>query len=276
MHGDMKEARKGQARIEEVDENTFARFLEFCYTKDYPAAEHAIVLDATSIEQEKEHSKAVEVNSIPAFSNVPQAVDDAFGYDAEPALGFDDNWGSSSFSSRKKGKRAGFGADAPFQWDTTPTPNPSTKRATAWKGFQNMSWDSQLSVLKTTADQARPNKEACEDYTDVFLSHAKLYVFADTYAIEPLRTLSLQKLHKTLSIFTLFKEREGDIAALLQYTYQNTAERDAKMDELRKLVIKYVSCNVEKLRSNETFRETLAAENSSSVDLIEMLLPRLD
>ncbi|PPJ57724.1 hypothetical protein CBER1_00066 [Cercospora berteroae] len=272
MHGDMREAREGQAHIEEVDENTFARFLEFCYTKDYPAAEHSIVLDAASIEQEKQPSKSAEVNIIPALIDVPPAAEDEYMDDAGPALAFDDNW--ASCSSRKKATKASYKGGAHLQRETPPAL--STKRAAAWKGFQNMTWDSHFNTSKTPADQARPNKEACEDYTDVFLSHAKLYVFADTYAIEPLRTLSLQKLHRTLSMFTLFGGREGDIAELLQYTYQNTAEHEAKMDKLRQLVIKYVSCNVEKLRSNETFKETLAAENSSSVDLIEMLLPRLD
>ncbi|GIZ37863.1 hypothetical protein CKM354_000129400 [Cercospora kikuchii] len=275
MHGDMREAREGQARIEEVDENTFARFVEFCYTKDYPAAEHAIVLDAASIEQEKQPSEVAEVNSIPAHGNVPRAAEDEYMDVAEPALGFDDNWGDFSFPSKKKAKKAGYKIAAPSQWESAPATS-SRKRTVAWKDFQNMSWNSQSNGSKVPADQARPNKEACEEYTDVFLSHARLYVFADTYAIEPLRVLSLQKLHKVLGTFTLFKGREEDIATLLQYTYQNTAERDAKMDELRKLVIKYVSCNVEKLRSNETFKKTLAAENSSSVDLIEMLLPRLD
>ncbi|KAF2214377.1 hypothetical protein CERZMDRAFT_37425, partial [Cercospora zeae-maydis SCOH1-5] len=189
MNGTMREAREGQARIEDVDENTFANFLEFCYTKNYPAAEHAIALSAAS--------------------------------------------------------------DGPE--------NPS-----------------EANMIAKQNDQVRPNKEACEDYTNVFLSHARMYVFADTYAIEPLRLLSLQKLHKTLSLFMLYPERGDDIGALLRYTYENTTEREGKLDDLRELVLRYVCCNMEKLWSSELLKETLRAENSSSVDLIEMLWPRLD
>ncbi|KAM3422069.1 hypothetical protein BST61_g2445 [Cercospora zeina] len=268
MNGNMREAREGQARIEEVDENDFARCLEFCYTKDYSAADHAIVLDAASVEQEKEPAQASGVDMAMGLDDLSQAKNlMGFGSSqAEPVVDIDER------PKQKLRKLRPFGSASPLLKSTT-----SSLRANAWSMFQDMSWSSTSDNRKAAAaDQPRPNKEACEDYTDVFLSHAKIYVFADTYAIEPLRILSLQKLHRTLSLFTLFPGREDDIAILLRYTYQNTAEREVKMDELRELVLRYVSCKVEKVRSSKIFKETLRAENASSVDLIEMLLPRLD
>ncbi|CAF9930212.1 MAG: hypothetical protein ALECFALPRED_004550 [Alectoria fallacina] len=56
-----------------------------------------------------------------------------------------------------------------------------------------------------------------ENYTEVFLSHARLYVFAEKYDIQPLKKLSRQKLQHTLAIYTLYPERVGDITTLLKW-----------------------------------------------------------
>ena len=70
----------------------------------------------------------------------------------------------------------------------------------------------------------RSNMHPQENYTEVFLSHARLYVFAEKYDIQPLKKLSRQKLQHTLAIYTLYPERVGDITTLLKYVYVNTAE----------------------------------------------------
>lgn len=59
------------------------------------------------------------------------------------------------------------------------------------------------------ADDERPNftvranNDASEEYTDVFLSYARLYVFAERWDIQPLKRLALKNLYETLSSFTL-------------------------------------------------------------------------
>lgn len=236
----MKEARDGFACIEEVDVDTFARFVEYCYTGDYPAAEHLIVLDASSMEHE-----------VSAFDGVFKHM-----YESEAALE----------------------AELP---EPEPEPYPelppdSTRLEKIWYAFTNLSWYTPSQEPKPPQYSARVNREACEDYTDVFLSHARLYVFADTYDIERLRVLSLHKLHQSLVNFTLFAERTTDIALLLQYAYQHTPERTGTMDDLRELLMKYVCCYLEDIRCNGVFEEILKAENNLSVDLLELLVPSLD
>lgn len=226
----MKEARDGFACIEEVDVDTFARFVEYCYTGDYPAAEHVVVLDTSSIQHQVGVSERVAETI-----NKPQPK-------PEPEL---------------------------------PPDSTRLELYTMWLEFKNLSWCTPPQEPKPPQYSARINEQACEDYTDVFLSHARLYVFADTYGIERLRVLSLQKLHQSLVNFTLFAERTTDIALLLQYAYQHTPERTDTMDDLRELLIRYVCCHLEQIKSNSVFQETLKAENSSSVDLIEILLPSL-
>lgn len=225
----MKEACDGSACIEEVDVDTFARFVEYCYTGDYPAAEHVVVLDASSIQHQVGVSEKV-AKTIEEPQPGP-----------EPEL-----------------------------------PPDSTRLEKIWHAFTKLSWYTPPQEPKPPQYSARTNEQACEDYTDVFLSHARLYVFADTYGIERLRVLSLQKLHQSLVIFTLYPERTTDVAVLLQYAYQYTPERTGTMDALRDLLIRYVCCHLEQIKSNSVFQETLKAENSSSVDLIESLLPSLD
>ena len=100
-----------------------------------------------------------------------------------------------------------------------------------------------------------PNKRPNEDYSDVFLSHAKLYVFADTYDISTLKTLALENLQTVLAIFTLYKERTGDIIALLKYIYAHTRESAADgTEDLRTLLTHYMGFEMETLMKDEDLR----------------------
>jgi hypothetical protein len=74
-----------------------------------------------------------------------------------------------------------------------------------------------------TARPARANTVPSEDYSEVFLSHAHLYIFAEKYDIQPLKRLALKLLHQTLAIFTPWPECVGDIVTLIRFIYKNTA-----------------------------------------------------
>lgn len=96
-----------------------------------------------------------------------------------------------------------------------------------------------------------PNSHAKQDYTGVFLAHARLYVFADKYGIEPLESLSLHKLHITLKSFTLYRARIGDILKLVRYAYENG--RDYESNKLRALVSEYVACEIDTIGEAKRF-----------------------
>ncbi|CZT15361.1 uncharacterized protein RCC_01224 [Ramularia collo-cygni] len=150
--------------------------------------------------------------------------------------------------------------------------SPRGPSAYARKAFENRVWARES--MKSNSIYRR-NAGPSEDYSEVFLSHAQVYVFADKYDISALRSLALHHLHKTLVSFTLYPEGVCNVAKLFRYVYHHTAERDGKMDELRALVIEYAACYIEDMVANEVFQEVLRAENSASVDLIVMLLGRL-
>lgn len=122
----------------------------------------------------------------------------------------------------------------------------------------------------------RQNSEPYEDHREVFLCHARLYVFIDKYDIQPLAKLLLLKLRHTLTYFNVFEERREDIVELLQYCYANTTERVGTKDSLRVLVIKYVAYVIERLKGSEGFHSLLGKANSISLDLIIELCKRLD
>jgi len=101
-----------------------------------------------------------------------------------------------------------------------------------------------------------PNRTPEEDYTPVFLGHARLYVFAEKYGISTLRSLTLDRLHRTLIYFTLFKERIGDVVALARYAYSNDNTPDYEsdiVDDLRRLVTQYIVCEFKTFANTEQF-----------------------
>jgi hypothetical protein len=83
----------------------------------------------------------------------------------------------------------------------------------------------------------------------VLLAHARLYCFAHLRLIEPLKALTLEKLHKTLMNFKLFTRRVRDIIELARFAYSNPNLPDRKddgtIDDLRKSVVEYIVCEID-------------------------------
>jgi hypothetical protein len=53
--------------------------------------------------------------------------------------------------------------------------------------------------------EPKSNSAASQDFTPVFLAHARLYTFADMRLVAPLKNLALYNLHKTLIDFRLYE-----------------------------------------------------------------------
>jgi hypothetical protein len=102
------------------------------------------------------------------------------------------------------------------------------------------------------------------DYLPVFLSHAQLYVFADKYEVRDLQRLAARRLDETLGLFQFSSPYATDFAALLQYAYDNTAEREGKTDLLRTIVVNFIANNIESLIHSEIFMAMI--ENGGVID----------
>ena len=103
----------------------------------------------------------------------------------------------------------------------------------------------------------RPNENVAEDYTNVFLSHARVYVFADQYDVQGLKSCAIKELHLALANYTLYPDRTGDIIALIRYIYSNTGESVSGVKDLRSVLKEYMSCEMDNLMKDSTFKELM-------------------
>ncbi|KAF4844541.1 hypothetical protein CGCSCA4_v007384 [Colletotrichum siamense] len=93
-------------------------------------------------------------------------------------------------------------------------------------------------------------------YTDVFMLHARLYVLADTYAIDNLRELCLRRIRISFLNVTPNAELLETLHDLIIYAFENTKASD----ELRKLLLHFCIAQMVWLKSNgflERMREEL-------------------
>ncbi|KAK9777073.1 hypothetical protein AB5N19_12398 [Seiridium cardinale] len=120
--------------------------------------------------------------------------------------------------------------------------------------------------------EARQNREPTEDYSEVFLSHAKLYVVADIYCITLLASQTIQNLAETLKEFTLYKNRIGDILLLMEYVFSNTQRKDT----MRDLLIHYITCTIETLNKDHGFHDLLEDYPQIVSPLIKSMMERRD
>ncbi|KAI9891153.1 MAG: hypothetical protein M1814_002996 [Vezdaea aestivalis] len=196
LNGQLKEAREGCAFLEDIDKSIFVRFTQYAYTGGYDTVNPGNMSESPPVTDTALDALAAHD---PNFYQIepPPMDDDAF-----------DNWSYRSHHSKKKGK---------IHHDINTTP--PSKKTQLWESFRKTSYGTSAYSF-----QARKNIKPCENYTEVFLCHARLYVFADRYDVEPLRQLTLHKLQRTLADFTLYDERTRDVVELVKYTYSNTAE----------------------------------------------------
>lgn len=267
VSGGMAEAKESCAFLEDVDEGTFVRFVEYMYTNDYSVPDPVIV----------------QMASDSTFENGQHGIEETAA--AQPTPTHEDDWSFGMMSSKKDKKRMKkaskgnpwYMEEEPVQEAAIPVDDPSEypqrecKKDRLWSEFTE-----KAHVRHREPWEPRQNTESCEDYTQVFLCHARLYVFSDRYCIEPLQELTMQKLQLTLSTFILFKERVSDITELVQHTYAHTMEHEEGIDKLRSLVMDYVICQLEAIVKDKNFITMLQEPGALAKDLVLKSLRRLD
>jgi hypothetical protein len=253
INGGMEESEKRCAKIEDVRVDDFVRFCEYAYRGDYtvPPWEEVVPESSSSISQKQENNGGT--------------------------FDFDYAVFSSEKKKKKKGKKEYAISERPpvdvvvpdRSWDsdgfrsvTIPVPQPEvsiTSRTALRSKFdtQNFLIDSGPKSLILQHFEPVPNSAPEQNFTPVLLAHARLYCFAHVRFIASLRALTLDKLHKTLLTFKLYSERIGDIVELARYTYSNPYLPDRKddgtLDDLRKLVVDYIVCEVDTIGKHAEF-----------------------
>lgn len=251
--GSMEEAQSGRVTLEDVDEDTFARFAQFVYTGDYMPAAH-VLLEPEAFappETEDDTNEILQVDS-----SHPEMIEEEIPCEVPVP---DNGWGFG-FSS-KKGKKSG---------------NKSKK----WRSTPRLPFHDRKYPLPTSSTcfkekcETRANTSALEDYTPVFLGHTRLYAFAEKYGIESLKSVVLHKLHETLRLFTPYESRYGDIVELLRDTYDKTPTR-RRLEPLRELVTQYIASEAKEVINTEQCLSLIEEGGQLARDLFAMLLERL-
>jgi hypothetical protein len=148
------------------------------------------------------------------------------------------------------------------------SPHETIKQQKAWHDFKFQRCYDHGSV---GAYSPKKNTDWREEYTKVFLSHARVHILADEYEMVALLQLSLHKLHRLLSTFELYDERVRDIVELLRCCFE-----EGGGELLNELVVAYAACKFEKLWKNEGFRHLYTTKKELCRELMDALLSRLD
>lgn len=305
-----KEANETRATLREVRVDTFALFCQFAYAGDYDVPLSTSVTEnaASSFHENAEGPSGVStrrntarnrphdsgttgpfatdsINESPipetAAEEFPEEVPlveevpplDEPGPEAEPTEDLVDEWGRSyrSTKSKRKSKKFKYESLKPFQYEI------SSFSAPQRGSFGSV--DYPIPEIRTTLF-ARcdpiPNSNPEQDYSGVFLGHARLYVFARMSAVDSLEKLAIHKLYKTLREFKLYEERIPDVLRLVRYLYaksmdESEADRELDRGELFNLVLSYVVKQVDTIEKDEEFREMLEQGGEFVLDLWEKM-----
>ncbi|KAG6218201.1 hypothetical protein E4U34_004233 [Claviceps purpurea] len=112
-----------------------------------------------------------------------------------------------------------------------------------------------------------------KDYSELFISQAKVFAFAHYYGVEILMDLSMGRLHEALCGFRLSRERIGDILALVRYCYERPGP-----EKLKQLVAAYSAAIVNSQGSDvvaEYFRDLLRERGDFAADMAWFLACRV-
>jgi hypothetical protein len=243
INGGMEESGARCARIEDVRVDDFVRFCEYAYRGDY---------------------------TVPPWEEIPPRSSSTIEKNQED--NDHDGWGHSGTLSKKKKAKKGrlvleplpmeAPMEAPMEVEAAPEPqyeSRSVSRTPLRAQFKTRNYltDGSPKALILQQFEPKPNSTEDQNFTPVLLAHARLYCFAHVRLITPLKALTLDKLHKTLLNFKLYAERVGDIIELARYVYSNPdlPDRgdDGTLDNLRKLVVDYVVCEIDTIGKYDEF-----------------------
>ena len=250
----MAEAQKGFATLKDVDHGTFVRFIEWAHKGHYTAAEFSTAeIESPRTSRSQDHPEVVPApQEEDTAEAVPASEDDwapAVPAEPEPEASAwpPPAWHQPvpSYRKDKKGRRKDLGTMA------------QGIKERLREAFISRTYNYTVRQAVVETPSPRPNENPVEDFTDVFLSHAQLYVFAEKYDIQSLRVLALEKLHVTLANYTLYLVRTGDIIALLRYVYANTGKPREGVEDMRTLMTQYVCYEMDVLMEDPEFRNLM-------------------
>jgi len=257
--------------FEDIDYDTFRRFAEYAYTGSYAVEKPDVVVPSTGAVDESQELKDCVENQDQGDSDIQ--IDAFSAAPSFPALVVRSESNSELYWSpkkdKKKAKKARSGFEEPdFEGSIAGT----LKKAQLWNSFiETIDKNLSIPVLYSPG-----NRESYEDFTNLFLAHARMYVFADRYDIPHLAEYALHEVRRILASSILKEEQIEGVVKLMQYSYSNTLDLPDLPDSLRKLVTHYAACVVEYLYEQKSFQSLLEEHGTLSKDLVGYMVKRLE
>ncbi|RSL49709.1 hypothetical protein CEP54_012297 [Fusarium duplospermum] len=106
---------------------------------------------------------------------------------------------------------------------------------------------------------------------EVFLCHARMFLFADRYRITKLRDLAIRKLWIAMVNMTFTGNAIPDLTQLVKYVYNNTHRDNPAGKEIRGLVRRYSIIRLDRMWNHAEFKNF--AKNSELLDAIRQPSP---
>ncbi|KAH3983539.1 hypothetical protein HBI24_014650 [Parastagonospora nodorum] len=235
LTGGLAESNQGSAEILDVQPDDFVRFLEYAYRGDYTVPPWTIDESALAMFNfdAPEEGPVPDTPAPPPPDAEPESVVEELTEKRVDSAGYVPPY----LRSKKKKQRDMLTLRSTFQ-----------KRSYIMLGAPN----SQISE----SFRPKSNSAADQDFTTVFLAHARLYIFAEMRLVYPLKSLALEKLHKSLIGLQLYNQRVGDVVKLARCAYEHGADRSkgGAINELRQLVVEYMACEVDIIGKHKDFK----------------------
>ena len=207
--------------ILDVNEVTFARFVEFVYTGDYnsPQPEHVKEVSTSTQESDYDNHKtsaqttaaripphAHQAPAEPYEEPLPEAV-------PEPPESEFNTWGTFAKSRKDKKKQ--------MQMPEVQTPACDKTRSK----LPDLDVSVAVTCPLSTSSKIRRNIIGRNDYTAVFFCHTQLYVLGDKYDVKPLKALSSERLSRSFRHYERAETPSADFPGLVRYVFEHTPER---------------------------------------------------
>ena len=258
----MKEGQQGLVELDNVSASTFARFLEWIYQGFYTAPE----LVSTLVDPSKASLREDALN--PKSRSESSEADVA----VPPVDGNTRQYDSWYPWPELKDKRASNKAKKTAS-DPAESKNSRKKIQTDFKSRKHEDFRTAIPIPPMNR-----NEDENESYSEVFLCHTQMYVYAEMKLIPKLKLLALENLREALKHFTLNESHTSDIILLLRYVYEKTKERPSHTGErepMRALLMEYLAFEMDILIDDEQFAELLLEHEDLLKDFLNAVTQRI-
>jgi hypothetical protein len=262
----MCEAKDGVVILDDIDEQTFARFCEYAYMGDYAPPQNKFSMASKDGKTRLPPVQNVEFATLRSKTRKKSKLSPKY---EEPKYE-EPKYDEPKYDEPKYDKPKYEDPDVEQRCEYC---SPKTKQI-LWDEFQRRDYSDISPRFRL-----RGSFEECKVDSSLFLCHARVYVFADKYDITQLRNLALDKLHQALRSLKAAGSQTESVVDLIRYSYSNDNTRDndagQEVDGLRRMVVHFLACVFENVAMDDSFLALMEEGGPLVRDLAGLLAKRI-